>query len=101
MPLHGVQGLPTFGVTLVYKRRQAAERGRDPKTRHDSNGLRPKKTARWGDVHKAVHYQRRILPGGRLREERVADLPDKDHKIAYKFIIEQSSVQARRSGKGP
>jgi hypothetical protein len=60
-----------------------------------------KKTARWGDVHKAVHYQRRILPGGRLREERVADLPDKDHKIAYKFIIEQSSVQARRSGKGP
>ena len=55
----------------------------------------------WGDDHKAVHYQRLILPGGRLREERVADLPDKDHKIADKFIIEQSSVQARRSGKGP
>jgi len=44
---------------------QAAERGRDPMTRHDSNSLRPKKTAMWGDDHKAVHYQRRILPRGR------------------------------------
>ena len=61
----------------------------DPKTRHDSNGLRPKKTARWGDVHKAVHYQRRIVPRGRLGRGARRFYEIKDHKYTHKFTTDR------------
>ena len=68
----------------------------DPKTRHDSNGLRPKKTARWGDDHKAVHYQRRILPRG--RRGRGARRWSTRSKTTRKCISSPQIVgQARRS----
>ena len=76
-----------------------AECGRDSKTRRDFNGMRPKKTARWGDVHKAVHSKRRILPRG--RRGRGARRWSTKSKTTRKCISSPQIVgQARRSGVG-
>jgi hypothetical protein len=83
-------------------RRRSGRDGRiedDPKTRHDSNGLRPKKTARWGDDHKAVHYQRRILPRGR-RGRGARRWSTRSKTTRTRISSPQIVGQARRSGVG-